>query len=1122
MKKRNLFSGKKNFSFFKPVIILSLLVSGAFLSLNAQVTIGDDKLPEDFSVLELISNGTQGLRLPQMTTVQRNAVTNADFKLNPLAKGLQIFNTTSDCTEYWNGSRWVSLCKGQASITFSPTAPNEPVFPPGGEDRGPFTPSDDPACTTENPAFTFTVMTGSDFLYINVINEATGEFHVSMSENPTAVSRNAILRITNNCTQEYKEFVFSQAGDNTGCGASDAVPAISNVNGTSLCGTGAVYLYLAGTPTGTFIWTLNGAEVGRGTSYVATQGGTYIVYGDKIGCPNSQSIIVTSAGSSAPSPVQLLVGKNNGYVCSLSEETMLFAGTAGSGTIVWYKDGMKQADKTGVAITAGIGTWFAVVESGGCSSVPSNNVVVSLHPDSDGGSNVLPITFNVNGQTPTSNNITLCSGGSLLLEVAFPEVDVTYTWYAGDSKTGTTLGTGAILSTTVSAVQAYPILQCVGEKSNACAQAQYTQFSISGVTAPVQPTISSNTSSVLCGAATQLTATTITPGVSYIWKKDDTVIIGQTSNTLAVSACGVYTVYAKSGDCVSIESAPFNVSIPLGFSGDLAITGNATPKVNATETYKATMTNDEVGATYIWTVPAPHIIKNGQGTPFLTVQFGPVDDTFNLEVSASNACGSATPNPATRSITTSSPCDISIVNHVPTGKSISVEASINPTLSIVANSTSAITYQWYSNTTATNSGGTPIPDQTSAALTDQTSLTTSGSPYYFYCVATADCDSHPAATSDCFTVTVTTNVALLPTGSGKLVGRTCFDIAASPCDGTAVTSTRTANKTDFSKRTLQTSSSAATYTGVQRYVFTATTSDVNYVRYNLKVTGGSLTAAELIDPATPLSGTLLPGALSSGSSVNLDINYKSDLNTNANLIGKDRTNGSKILLTFYYNNGMDDVKVETTIGIQDCSCCGAYVTSSVFKVFMCHNLGADESKDPFTASKDLHGHFYKWGVATPAIYAHENTSLAFDSYSDTNASTGWPSLGGTPPSSTVDWNMLTANPCPAGYRVPTKAEWDGVITLTAQNPRTNTTGSWTAGIGNWTSGTKFGNALFLPAAGHRATINGLLGSRGSNGNYWSSTVNDTSAAYRMSFAVGGQNTLAEHKSDGFSVRCVAE
>ena len=76
------------------------------------VTIGSIEDPQVFSILELISNGSKGLRLPQLTTAQRDAMTTSTQFIaakNTTAMGLLIFNTTTRCMELWNGSVWVSF-----------------------------------------------------------------------------------------------------------------------------------------------------------------------------------------------------------------------------------------------------------------------------------------------------------------------------------------------------------------------------------------------------------------------------------------------------------------------------------------------------------------------------------------------------------------------------------------------------------------------------------------------------------------------------------------------------------------------------------------------------------------------------------------------------------------------------------------------------------------------------------------------------------------------------------------------------------------------------------------------------------------------------------------------------
>ena len=83
---------------------------------GAQVTIGSVAPPQEFSVLELISNQA-GLRLPQIeSAAERDRLitynSNFDIRTNRLAWGLKIFNMETQCVETWNGLEWIAACEG--------------------------------------------------------------------------------------------------------------------------------------------------------------------------------------------------------------------------------------------------------------------------------------------------------------------------------------------------------------------------------------------------------------------------------------------------------------------------------------------------------------------------------------------------------------------------------------------------------------------------------------------------------------------------------------------------------------------------------------------------------------------------------------------------------------------------------------------------------------------------------------------------------------------------------------------------------------------------------------------------------------------------------------------------
>ncbi len=200
--------------------------------------------------------------------------------------------------------------------------------------------------------------------------------------------------------------------------------------------------------------------------------------------------------------------------------------------------------------------------------------------------------------------------------------------------------------------------------------------------------------------------------------------------------------------------------------------------------------------------------------------------------------------------------------------------------------------------------------------------------------------------------------------------------------------------------------------------------------------------------------------------------------------------------------------------------CGAYVAAGEWKAFKCHNLGADESADPFTPSWKLNGNYYQWGRSAVAAAGPTGPS---DGEANSGAITGWNTTAASN-GAWADGSKTATDPCPAGFRVPTKAQWDAVLNTTL-NPNSSYPGtSWVSGSTNYSSGLRIGSGatgLFLPAAGRRGLSNGTLSGRGFSGNYWSSTE-DGSNAWYLSFGNGYASTDFYDRTLGMSVRCVAE
>lgn len=343
--------------------------------------------------------------------------------------------------------------------------------------------------------------------------------------------------------------------------------------------------------------------------------------------------------------------------------------------------------------------------------------------------------------------------------------------------------------------------------------------------------------------------------------------------------------------------------------------------------------------------------------------------------------------------------------------------------------------------------------------------------------------------------------ASLPKGSGSFGGITCFDVVMANDGGECGTlASRQSQKADFIQNTVNT----------QTYTFrpTGTVSNVRFVYIN---TNGQVIQS--------IIGGNAGNNITSPQTVT--VNYNTNLNALAS--GTTRANALTANIFVIYNNSSNntgvDMQLSLKVSVQDCMCCGAYTATGVWREFMCQNLGADMSADPFTPSAIIHGAKYQWGAQTGETGRYYSQA---EDQANSGTISNW-----IAPVTDLAWQdgVKTAkDPCPSGYRVPTASEWNLIGNATL-NPR-SVLGTWTNSPANYSSGMKVGNNLFLPAAGARYGTGAPIYNRGSLGFYWTTTLSNDVLAYYVNFGanggIGTPNGINFGRSPGISVRCISE
>ena len=210
----------------------------------------------------------------------------------------------------------------------------------------------------------------------------------------------------------------------------------------------------------------------------------------------------------------------------------------------------------------------------------------------------------------------------------------------------------------------------------------------------------------------------------------------------------------------------------------------------------------------------------------------------------------------------------------------------------------------------------------------------------------------------------------------------------------------------------------------------------------------------------------------------------------------------------------------------DCTAAGGYwsidtcigvVISADGRVWMDRNLGASQVATSYD-DPAAYGHYFQWGRGADGHQLSAGVLTSTTSSSDTPGHGDFILTETSPfdwrvPQNDYLWQGVsgTNNPCPAGFRIPTEAEWE-------------------TEMDSWPSMDPAGaiaSPLKLVLGGYHCHYCGEFYEEGYIGYYWSSTVYWTANGRYARYLNLGHNAVStdmdyNHRAYGYSVRCIQD
>ncbi|MFN7012730.1 MAG: glycine-rich domain-containing protein, partial [Bacteroidia bacterium] len=555
---------------------------------------------------------------------------------------------------------------------------------------------------------------------------------------------------------------------------------------------------------------------------------------------NSGIITVTVDNPSAMGAVSA-----NQTICSGSSPANMTIASA-TGTIQWqraddlaFTTNVTNVGTNATTLTsAQVGTlnatryFRAVVTNGTCTPINSAPITVTVDTPSAVGA--------------VSANQTICSGSSPA-NMTIASATGTIQWQRADNLAFTTnvtsVGTN---STTLTSVQV-GALPATRYFRAVVANGTCTPVNSAIITVTVNPTPELN--NIALTACTDVafdiipvngTNGLVPAGTTYTWNAPTvtggitggaagsgvTSISGTLSNIGNTPQTATYTVTPVANGCTGTA---FTITVTVNPNTEITTqpdTGNydvcfgdGFSQISVSATGAGTLT-------YQWFRNTTNSNSGGTAVPGATsATFTPPSTPVSFSyyyVEVTGTCGTVTSNP-TGSYEVFPPITVITLNPSTTSQTTCSGVTPFSAINVAATGAGTITYQWYSNTSATNIGGTLISGATNPTFTPPN--TTVGTLYY-YATGKSDCGTVPTNVSGAFTVTPLTEITEEDLGGEVICDGDTFD----PISVTAI-GTGNIEYQWYSNTTNSTSGPNVTMVGTDSNTFTPPASPLGTLYY---------------------------------------------------------------------------------------------------------------------------------------------------------------------------------------------------------------------------------------------------------------------------------------------------